>query len=217
MLFFGCFGILVSGLTPTQQSDALAAFNAERSIFYLQPFIYNTSFESIPQGWADTCPTGHNPNRGFLGENIFWSSSSTATVVDAINAWNAEQVYYNCPENICCDGTSCEWFYCGHWTQDVWNTTTQVACGINNNCPGTYATVVVCDFSPPGNFDCNGASCERPFPASLCYLMNNTAPPYTSTSTISSGAASGSSLVFTIPTVLGSITSLLAFVACFCY
>jgi hypothetical protein len=99
--------------SPTQKSNALAAFNAERNIFFLQPFTYDDSIEctsgfinlflssrevicfcfililAIPQGWADTCPTMHNPNRGNLGENIFLASSSSATVVDAINLWNS--------------------------------------------------------------------------------------------------------------------------------
>jgi hypothetical protein len=44
---------------------------------------------AIPQSWADTCPNSHNQNRGNLGENMFWSGSSTATVVDAINIWNS--------------------------------------------------------------------------------------------------------------------------------
>jgi hypothetical protein len=50
--------------------------------------IYSVDFAAIAQDWANSCPSTHNPNRGNLGENMFWSGSSKTSVPDAINFWN---------------------------------------------------------------------------------------------------------------------------------
>ena len=49
---------------------------------------------------------------------------------------------------------------CGHYTQIVWRSTTEVGCGLRvcttgspfDSHPGATWTMVVCDYRPPGNF-----------------------------------------------------------------
>jgi hypothetical protein len=41
----------------------------------------------------------------------------------------------------------------------MWNLTTSVGCGIKTTCSGTYATMISCNYLPPGNYV--GA---RPYP-----------------------------------------------------
>merc|ERR1712156_768160 len=37
---------------------------------------WDSSLEDLAQGWADTCPDDHNPNRGRRGENYYKTGSS---------------------------------------------------------------------------------------------------------------------------------------------
>jgi len=107
---------------------------------------------SVAAAYIKKCPgLNHNPHRGNRGENIFVSSlggmDANAAIKQAINAWFAEKKYYNYKRNSCSSGQMC-----GHYTQIVWNKSTHVGCAVNNNCPGTWKTQVVCDYAPPGNY-----------------------------------------------------------------
>ena len=96
--------------------------------------IWDAELESIAQKWAENCSGDnimlpHNPNRSFgyptyVGENIYATSATTADPVAATNAWNAEKVYYDFDSGTCASGK-----VCGHYTQEVWSTTTKIGCG----------------------------------------------------------------------------------------
>jgi len=121
----------------------------------LAPLTWSTADATVAANWAATCIYGHNPNRGFLGENIYWQTGSPATAQSAMSFWAGEANFYNWATNTCAAGVDC-----GHYTQIVWDTTTQVGCAIQA-CPAGFGTpppgvtsawsYVVCNYSPPGN------------------------------------------------------------------
>ena len=51
------------------------------------------------------CPTGHSGS-GTYGENLYWSSGSTTTLVPAVDAWHSEEPYWSCQNNDCQSGES---------------------------------------------------------------------------------------------------------------
>ncbi len=118
----------------------------------LPALTWNASLSATAQGWANQCIFGHNPNRGSnVGENIFAGSNAfpAATVVDY---WALEAQDYDYATNTCAAGK-----VCGHYTQLVWRNTATVGCA-QASCPGGLANapgltyIVVCDYSPAGNW-----------------------------------------------------------------
>ncbi|HYI02601.1 CAP domain-containing protein [Hyalangium sp.] len=105
------------------------------------------------QAWADQCKWGHNPQLGNFGENIAAATPNSLTTAGVVQNWASEASFYNYGTNSCAPGRQC-----GHYTQIVWRTTTQVGCAMKRctqNSPLGSSTTWdfwVCDYSPPGNF-----------------------------------------------------------------
>jgi len=111
------------------------------------------------QTYANQCVFAHSGTPG-LGENIYaaapWGSDQTA----AAQSWASEFSFYDYASNTCASG-----HMCGHYTQMVWRSSTEIGCGIKNcsvnspfgsNFPNW--TIVVCNYRPPGNY-----SGQRPY------------------------------------------------------
>jgi len=147
------------GTEPAALAGVTAAHNAVRATASpapnppLAPLCWNAGVASVAQAWANACEWRHNPNLTNLGENIAaFGGSQPATVgVAAVNLWAGEAGNYHYSSNSCSG-------VCGHYTQIVWRSTTQVGCGVRvctTGSPfnsGTTWTMVVCDYQPPGNF-----------------------------------------------------------------
>jgi hypothetical protein len=129
----------------------------------LPPMTWDTALADFAQAYANTCPTGHNPNRTVegqtAGENMFFTSQgSFSPPAEVVQAWASEQANYAYPANTC-DGVpytsatfSCSTCpECGHYTQIVWRTTITVGCGVASGCSGSFPQVWVCDYLPAGN------------------------------------------------------------------
>ena len=107
--------------------------------------------------WAETCTWAHDPNNTD-GENLMtrWSTvndnDNIAVLISAVEDWYEEYVDYNFATN------SCDPFpaQCGHYTQNVWATTTHVGCGyancVSSNTNYPFQVIFVCRYSPPGNW-----------------------------------------------------------------
>ncbi len=96
----------------------------------------------------------HRPNNAY-GENMYWAWSSpnlpNRSPAAAVQAWANEQPFYDYATNSCIGGE------CGHYTQLVWSTTTQVGCGQaiwTQN--GKNNVFWVCNYAPAGNITFNG-------------------------------------------------------------
>ena len=148
-----------AALTQPQADQMLQSHNGIRVSPVLQPapspalppLTWSSALQQHAQAWAETCPTGHNPDRtvdglsGNTGENIYFSTSArpASTVV---TRWASEACDYDYASNTCLGQM------CGHYTQLVWRATTLVGCGARSGCPGNFGVVVVCNYWPAGNF-----------------------------------------------------------------
>lgn len=115
---------------------------------------WNATIAAAAQAYANNCLYQHNTSTPY-GENLYAgavSSGFPANVeIAAANDWAAEFTSYNYAANSCSG-------VCGHYTQMVWRTTTEVGCGIRQctanspfQPPFTNWTLVVCNYSPAGN------------------------------------------------------------------
>ncbi len=109
------------------------------------------------QKWADKCTWSHSQTPGY-GENLYVTSKRTPDVSkfdvnQAVNSWGSEKPYYNYATNSCEPSK-----VCGHYTQMVWANTKDVGCAVKDcgsiqNLPNfNGGTLVVCQYSPPGNY-----------------------------------------------------------------
>lgn len=122
---------------------------------------WSDSVAATAQAWADQCKFEHNPNLGNLklGENIFAATPQSTTTAGVVQSWGSEASFYDYGTHSCAPGKQC-----GHYTQIVWRSTTQVGCATkvcNKNSPFSGFTqwqLWVCDYSPPGNY-----SGQRPY------------------------------------------------------
>ncbi len=114
---------------------------------------WSATAAATAQAWADQCQFAHNTNRGNLGENIAAATPNTLTTMGVVQNWASESAYYDYGRNSCAPNQMC-----GHYTQIVWRTTTQVGCATklcNRNSPFSGFTqwqLWVCNYSPPGNY-----------------------------------------------------------------
>jgi pathogenesis-related protein 1 len=151
---------------PPQLVGIVAEHNSVRGAHGVGPLVWDPQLAAIAQQWAHRCvdnayPPGlidHNPDRsddypGSVGENIYGTSGSTVSGPGVVIYWAAEEADYDYDSNTCTENE-----VCGHYTQIVWENTTKVGCAVAS-CPGlTYSTVVVCNYSPAGNY-----SGQRPY------------------------------------------------------
>lgn len=146
----------VGAITPNWQAN-LNAHNSVRANVSpaaspaLPAMQWDESVAATAQAHADRCLFSHSGNPG-LGENIYGYAAWADAEEDAALLWAQEVTHYNYSSNSCAAGQQC-----GHYTQMVWRSSTNLGCGIrqcNTGSPwgsGEW-TVVVCNYSPPGNY-----------------------------------------------------------------
>lgn len=130
---------------------------------------YSKELESAARTWAtklqqDGCAMVHSHGKvGPNGENLFWASAvKTANAKDAsgswiwhsrlkkvkeeavVQAWYDEVQWYDYETNSCEEGK-----VCGHFTQVVWSTTTELGCAAM--ACDDRSQVWVCEYAPAGN------------------------------------------------------------------
>lgn len=156
------------GTTNAAQLAALEVHNCARKTVDpaasspIAQMTWNTTVASAAQTWANGCNYAHGGVNGY-GQNIYAGASTDpnyqATLADASLAWVGEQPYYNYAANTCNTANPPNAARtCGHYTQAVWNATTQLGCGLKYcttntpfgpNFPNWY--FIVCDYNPAGN------------------------------------------------------------------
>ncbi len=170
----------LQNLSDADIGEALAAHNAVRqrvaqaesqrlgSPVVIPDLTWNSDLATYAQEWADQLLSSDpdpDPDRrtfphhdwGELqalgrGENIYagWSDGGVPdqSPTAAVTWWDSEQQYYDYDTNTCAADQTC-----GHFTQLVWSTTTQVGCGqaVRTAAYGTQFVVWVCNYAPAGN------------------------------------------------------------------
>ncbi len=95
--------------------------------------------------WAEelarTCAFKHST--GNYGENLWKGTSGAFSIKQVVDSWGSEKENYNYSDNSCAEGE-----VCGHYTQIVWEATTEVGCG-TASCDGW--DIWVCQYTPQGN------------------------------------------------------------------
>ena len=123
---------------------------------FMPTISWQTNLANSANTWATKCIWGHSGTAN-VGENLYATTIRTTTdnfnPNDAVNSWGSEKVNYNYSTNSCSAGK-----VCGHYTQIIWKNSTNVGCAFQD-CPVIQGlswpnggTIVVCQYSPPGNW-----------------------------------------------------------------
>lgn len=149
------------GLTRKEQVEMVKSHNAWRQRVGAPDLTWSNTLATTAQHYATTlsqvgCEMRHSGN-GY-GENLYWSSPNiksyssgrkiyelkAVSAKDVAKPWADEIKDYDYYNNTCRQGSMC-----GHYTQMVWKSTTEVGCGkaiCSNN-----AQIWVCNYNPAGN------------------------------------------------------------------
>jgi pathogenesis-related protein 1 len=146
------------------QQEALDAHNyaREAETGNLSSLKWSAALTADAQAWADQCKFSHSVPEG-QGQNLYMTSAPTASAGDAVTDWVGEGMHFitvmdspKSPQRSYC-ATGHE---CGHYTQVVWHSTTDVGCAVKTCSSGITGqdgtdlgtgTILVCNYSPPGN------------------------------------------------------------------
>lgn len=134
-------------------NSILAVHNQERAAVGVPPLVWSNDLASGAQTWAQNLATSgefaHDPNRpSGVGENIagFNPSLGVSAPGEGQSLWVDEKKDWH-------GGvlTAENWYPTGHYTQMIWKNTQEVGCGIASG-SGHPFDILVCRYSPPGNF-----------------------------------------------------------------
>ncbi len=141
---------------PVWSQEMLQAHNQWRQTVGVPPLTWSDDLAEYAQEWANKLASEnfqmyHRPNNPY-GENLTWASHQQLTPSQVVDMWGAEVAQYDYASNQCSG-------VCGHYTQVVWQKTTQVGCAFVRSHP---QEIWVCNYNPPGNY--RG---QKPYQASL--------------------------------------------------
>src|SRR5918997_3443435 len=141
-----------SRLDAQSQNTILDVHNRMRAAVGVPPLTWSDSVAAGAQYWADyMLSTGvykhSSPEQlNGQGENMVAGMGANYPLLDMIHGWvNEEQNYHGQPIEGTLGAPDATY---GHYTQMVWNGTTEIGCGYATNDQSTY---FVCRYSPAGN------------------------------------------------------------------
>jgi pathogenesis-related protein 1 len=135
-----------NNLNENEIKTILDEHNKIRADVGLPKLVWNCDLADFAQEWATRGVFEHRLENKY-GENIFVAGNLSAAVVSGVNLWHSEKAFWNNSTAVCQTGK-----VCGHYTQIVWRSTTEIGCGINRNAPGKFKVIMVCNYNPAGNY-----------------------------------------------------------------
>ncbi|XP_068647743.1 pathogenesis-related protein PRB1-3-like [Aristolochia californica] len=137
---------MLAGTPSSTTQQYLAPHNRVRAKLGLPALRWSEQLASYSLWWGKQrkgdCALIHSS--GNYGENIFWGSGRNWKPADAVNAWAAEQQYYDRGSNKCLKNKDCL-----HYTQLVWKQSAKVGCA--KVICGRGDTYITCNYDPHGN------------------------------------------------------------------
>lgn len=135
------------------KDDMLKQHNYWRAQVGVTPLQWSDNLAKSAEKWVKTlarkgCDLQHSNSE--YGENL-WMGMGEYSAIEIVDSWASEQKHYNATTNTCANGE-----VCGHYTQMVWESSTELGCA-TITCNNGW-TIVICQFNPPGNY-----VGERPF------------------------------------------------------
>jgi pathogenesis-related protein 1 len=142
--------------SPVDPAAMTAAHNQWRSQVGVPELKWSDELVEVAQDWADKLKQEgcgfHHSHNGY-GENLFkasplmWSDGrkelQETSPEKVTNSWGNEIKNYNYADNSCSG-------VCGHYTQVVWEETTELGCA--RSVCDDKSQIWVCSYSPAGNF-----------------------------------------------------------------
>jgi uncharacterized protein YkwD len=135
-----------NGLKETEISAILEAHNKIRADVGLSKLKWNCRLADLAQEWATLGKFEHRANPVY-GENLFVSTETDIFPAGGVQNWLTEKSFWNNSAGTCQTGKTCV-----HYTQMVWRKTTEIGCGINRKASGKWKLLLVCNYSPIGNY-----------------------------------------------------------------
>jgi pathogenesis-related protein 1 len=149
-----------SPLTDAEIDEIIRIHNQTRREVGTTPLKWNCALADFAQKWANKDTFEHSSEKeregvipgSLIGENLSNDSDSNQVMQKLIQGWIDEKAFLSSDAKTCAPGK-----VCGHYTQMVWKTTTEVGCGVfrkSNTLGAEYkgqATYFVCVYNPGGN------------------------------------------------------------------
>ncbi|KAJ8370183.1 hypothetical protein SKAU_G00102110 [Synaphobranchus kaupii] len=142
-------------LTTEDQDEIVEMHNYYRSQVLpratsMRRMSWDDTLARVAAGYATKCVWEHNPDLEDTGENLY-ATTGPFNASKAITGWYMEHVDYTYHNNTCEEDK-----LCGHYTQVVWAETFLVGCSTHlcekvEGLSFSDVTVLVCNYSPPGN------------------------------------------------------------------
>ena len=130
------------------QIQVIHTHNDLRAKVDVPPLSWSPELAELAQEWADELSRRGNRSLDHRDDRPSGTGENAAAggAVDTmLDLWSEEENNYNPSTGQCRPGTTCD-----HYSQMVWRNTTEIGCGIAPH--RVYRRVMVCNYSPPGNF-----------------------------------------------------------------
>lgn len=141
-----------SGPSAETLEEILAAHNRYRSEVGVGPLVWSDTLATSAQDWANHLATtdtfAHSASNDY-GENLWKGTAGAFSATQMVDTWGSEQQYFIDDAPFPDVSTTGNWSDVGHYTQLVWEETTEVGCALAT---GNGWDVLVCQYDPPGNF-----------------------------------------------------------------
>jgi Cysteine-rich secretory protein family len=114
---------------PRHTHKMLAAHNSLRHRLGVNQLSGSSKLDAEAQAWANTMASHSRMyHSGTPGENLYWSSSQSATAEDACRSWAAEERFWTGPgiamqtrASGSAESKTGNWASVGHFTQMAWH------------------------------------------------------------------------------------------------